>query len=115
MIRPVTPPASLKVFAPDGTSKEFKGWIGTRPSGNNPFRPELYLMKTDHTTEVVNKKVVVYNTDANEVIYDPRMAPSQPTPIRKWLEEHPEWPAILELYDQPVEEDPGDGIKPEKA
>lgn len=113
------PPARLKVFAPNGDTRVFLGWIGIRECPQSLQLAELFLLedKDGADMEVMNKKVVVQNLETGEVIYDPRRAPHVLPGGRHlitgsethWLKNNPHWPAILELYDQPVKHDEEDG------
>lgn len=113
------PPARLKVFAPNGDTRVFLGWIGIRECPASLQLAELFLMedKQDAKMEVMNKKVVVQNLETGEVIYDPRRAPTVLPGGRHlitgsekfWLQRNPHWPGILELYDNPVKEDDENG------
>lgn len=113
------PPGKLKVFAPNGDTKVFQGWIGVRRSPRSPQLAELFRVedKLGAEAEVMNKKVVIQNLETGEVIYDPRRAPAVIPGLghlitgseKLWLEDHPHWPAILELYGQPVDNDEEDG------
>jgi hypothetical protein len=115
--RPPIPPVSLKVYAPNGDTREVRGWIGIRVNSRNTKKLELVLVLPDESTEVLNKKVVIVDTATDNVLYTPRLAPTEmnggefmPRGIVRWLQENPQWPAILELEDQPVEGDGNDGL-----
>ena len=111
------PPARLKIFAPNGEVEEFVGWIAIKQQGTSSVL-DLCLLREDGQIEKLNKKVVVYNTEAGEILYSPRQAPTNlggrisflTKAEKKWLRENPSWPAVLELEDEPVGED-GDGIR----
>ena len=114
------PPGKLKVFAPNGDTRVFRGWIGVRKSPRSLQLAELFFVedKLGAKAEVMNKKVVVQNLETGDVIYDPRRAPDTLPGLgvlitgseKAWLDNHPHWPAILELYGDPVEdEDEEDG------
>ena len=112
------PPGELKVFAPNGDTKVFRGWIGVRKSPRSLQLAELFIMedKAERRVEVINKKAVVQNLGTGEVIYDPRRAPDVVPGLghlitgseKLWLKDHPHWPAILELYGDPVEDEGGE-------
>ena len=104
------PPFRVKVFAPNGETKELTGWVGIRAHPRSQGLADLVLLHSNGKTEVLNKKVVVQNRETGEVIYNPRLAPTMfgdRVLIRMldtlWLARHPEWPAVLELDDNPVE------------
>jgi len=109
------PPARIKVFAPNGDTKTFVGWVGVRETGGPKGALELFYTEDtpEATVTVLNKKVVVQNLDTMEVLYSPRgMPPVLPNGVPffpkcdlKWLQKNPHWPGILELEDEPVGED----------
>lgn len=114
-------PAKLKVFAPNGDTKEVTAWVGFRNHPMQRERVELFLKHEDGTMEPLSKKVVILNTETGEVIYDPRLAAQAMafSPFGlidksdcKWLKENPHWPGILELYDMPVSDGDGTGLAP---
>ena len=115
---PNPPPTKLKVYAPNGDTKELKGHVGIRAIAG-PQAGELYVLHENGSIEVLSKKVVVQNLETGEICYNPRI------PLRvgdrwfltsvevDWLRENPHWPAVLELWDNPVENGEGsEGIHP---
>jgi hypothetical protein len=112
------PPAKMKVFAPNGDTKKVTCWVGIRNHLKHSQLTELFLLFGDGTTEVLNKKVVVQNLETEMVVYDPRRAPSyfgqrvfMTGPVTRWLEDHPDWPRILELDNNPVDnEEESEGL-----
>ena len=117
---PQSPPAKLKVYAPNGDTKEVKAYLGIR--GHQQYRQltELFLQHEDGTIEVLSKKVVVKNLETGDVCYNPRTCPHHlgervfiTGDEKFWLEKNPHWPAILELWDNPVENgEERDGLNP---
>ncbi len=116
------PPAKFKVYAPNGDTKEIAGYIGLRDHPDYDQLTELFLQFADGTCEVLSKKVVVKNLETGRVCYDPRHAP--PTFNNKvflsgsekfWLKNNPSWPGVLELTDNPVQGDMGDGLNPDSG
>lgn len=112
------PPAKLKIFAPDGNIVEAPGWLGTRSSELDPGHQELHLISPDGTSELLNRKVVILNVELGVVVYSPRLMnpilglPQLTKREQVWLERNPQWPGILELDDQPVENgEDNEGIK----
>lgn len=112
----VEPPAKLKVFAPDGTTKEANGWLLLN---QEELPPHLQLVHLDGRLEVLNRKVVILNVETGLIIYSPRKVitglPGLPqfftSREQAWLKRNPQWPGILELEDQPVENgEDNDGI-----
>ena len=109
--RPPGPPRQLKVFAPDGTTKEFTGWFGYRNYPEYPKMVQTFIFSAVTMTVIpLNPKVVVFDTDNAHVIHDPRYAPLIIRGHRlftraeiKWLLKNTSWPNVLELYDNPVE------------
>ncbi len=103
-------PARLKVYAPNGDTREAKAALCIRSNPRYSQLTELFLYYEDKKVEVLNKKVVVKNLDTGEVCYDPRSAPTHfegrtflTGSVMAWLKRNPHWPAILELWDNPVE------------
>ena len=114
-----SPPAKMKVFAPNGDVREATCWVGIRNHEQSRRLTELFLLYEDGSTEVITKKVVIQNLETEVIVYDPRRAPSHfgdrafiTSSVIRWLEEHPEWPDILELDDNPVNEEEGEGLNP---
>lgn len=114
-------PAKLKVYAPNGDTKEVVAYLNLRAHQEHCHLVELFLQYEDGTIEVLSKKVVVKNMETGEVCYNPRAAPKMignhvliSYPIGLWLHKNPHWPAILELWDNPVEngEKETDGLNP---
>jgi len=103
------PPAKLRVFAPDGTTQETEGWLLLEALREGKTSTALHLVHLDGDTEVLNRKVVIVNTETGLTVYNPRrvaIASDRPffTPQETaWLQRNPQWPGILELEDQPVE------------
>ena len=104
------PPAKLKVFAPNGETKEITGHRGIRGHDEHDQLTELFLRYEDGKVEVLSKKVVVQNMDSGLVCYNPRTTPKSFNNASFitgsetfWLKKNPHWPAILELQDNPVE------------
>ena len=104
------PPAKLKVFAPNGDTKEIVAFLGIRGHTQYNQLTELFLQHEDGTCEVLSKKVVVQNLETGEVCYNPRVCPKNlgervfiTGDETMWLQENPHWPAILELWDNPVD------------
>ena len=104
------PPAKLKVFAPNGETKEVRAYLGIR--GHTQYRQltELFLQHENGDTEILSKKVVVQNLETGEVCYNPRVCPKHlgdrvfiTGDETFWLQKNPHWPAILELWDNPVD------------
>lgn len=104
------PPAKLKVFAPNGETKEVVAYLGVR--GHNkipPYPIELCLLHDGGKVEVLSKKVVVQNLETGKVCYNPRIiihticAGFLTESDMLWLRKNPCWPAMLELEDNPVE------------
>lgn len=114
------PPAKLKVYAPNGDTKEVVAYLGIRGHQQYPQLTELFLQHEDGKIEVLSKKVVVKNLETGDVCYNPRTCPQHLgervfiTGSEKfWLEKNPHWPAILELWDNPVENgEQRDGLNP---
>jgi len=114
------PPAKLKVFAPNGETKECVAYLGIRVHGQYEQLTELFLQHDNGKIEVLNKQVVVLNQETGEVSYNPRTVPKSfgnksfiTGSERFWLEKNPHWPAILELWDNPVENgEAKDGLNP---
>jgi len=108
-------PTHLKLFNPDGRVQEATGWIGIRehPESNQLLQFFLLGDKFGDPIEPLNKLVVVQNMDNGEVVYDPRKArnlSSRGRPFityseKRWLADHPYWPAILELESNRVVDD----------
>jgi hypothetical protein len=103
------PPAKLKLFAPNGDTREVFGFVGVRTSPKSSQLMELFLQEDDGKVTVLSKKVVVVNQETGIVAYNPRQAPNCMGPIvffgyseREWLKQNPHWPGILELYDNPT-------------
>ncbi len=103
-------PAKLKVYAPNGDTKEVKAALCIRHHPQRSQLTELFLFHENKRIEVLSKKVVVKNLDTNEVCYHPRGAPTYyegqvflTGSIKSWLKRNPHWPAILELQDNPIE------------
>lgn len=103
------PPAKLKVYAPNGDTKEIVAYLSIRSHQQHNLPTELFLLYADGTTEVLSKKVVVKNLETGDICYDPRAVPDYPgnrafiTGSEKlWLDENPHWPKVLELQDNPV-------------
>lgn len=117
---PLPSPAKVKVFAPNGETKEAVCWIGIRSHAQHPDLTELFLQYENGATEVLNKKVVVQNLETGEVIYNPRLVPRIVAhrvyitgSEANWLQRHPHWPGILELYDNPADKETDDeGLSP---
>ncbi len=115
-------PSKVKVFAPNGDTKEAVCWLGIRTHAQYPRLTELFIQHEGGEIEVLDKKVVVQNLETGEVIYDPRLVSR--TIAGKvfmtgtesyWLQRHPHWPNILELYGNPVgeaSEEDNDGLFP---
>jgi hypothetical protein len=110
-----SPPARMKVFAPNGETKETICWLGIRHHARYPELTELFLLFGNGDTEVLNKKVVVQNLETGKVVYDPRLASKHfedKTFLTgsevNWLRRNPAWPNLLELDDNPV--DPVDPV-----
>lgn len=106
------PPAKMKVFAPNGETKELTCWTGVRISPRSTQLTELFLLHESGFVEVLNKKVVIQNLETGEVIYNPRLMPKHfaervfiTASETQWLQANPHWPNILELCDNPVEKD----------
>lgn len=107
------PPYKIKIFAPNGETRELVGWLGIRTSPSVPIKMELFLLHEEGSTgriEVINKKVVVVNKELGETIYDPRQVLrrifNQDFLSKKevnWLRDNPQWPDILELKANPVD------------
>lgn len=112
------PPAKMKIFAPNGDTVEFTGWIGLRDHPQLRRTTQLFYRLEGGEIKPLTLKVVVLNQDTGLVVYDPRRAPRMwgtlpfiPQSIRTWLKKNPEWPDILELYDNLTEEEESnDGI-----
>jgi hypothetical protein len=115
---------ALKVFAPNGDTKEVTGTVDIGAAKASPNLIDLVLELSDGTREVLNKKVVVQNVETGEVVWDPRripdkvwVGPNLRTLLTKkdlaWLDRHPHWPNVLELEDNPVDNGEGaDGLQP---
>lgn len=107
------PPYRIKIFAPNGETRELLGWLGLRTSPSKPTTMELFLIHGGDCPvgiEVINKKVVVVNQELGQVIYDPRQVPRRIYNLEfltekevEWLGRNPQWPDILELKANPVE------------
>ncbi len=109
------PPARIKIFAPNGATLTFVGWLGVKEApGISPPIQVFYREDVPNVKDKpLNRKVVVQNLETGEVIYDPRQPYTRRMMTKgdlKWLERNPHWPAILELYDMPVEDD-AEGIE----
>lgn len=114
------PPSRLKVYAPNGDTKELTASLFIQENGNQDQLIELLLLHEDGTREVLNKKVVVKNLETGCVCYNPRTCP--PYFGRKdfftgnekfWLRKNLHWPAILELWDNLVEQGDAEGLNPD--
>ncbi|KKN68049.1 hypothetical protein LCGC14_0455030 [marine sediment metagenome] len=106
----VDPPVKLKVYAPNGDTKEVVGYVRIRGLECNLHVSELLLLHDNGTVEMLNKKVVIQNLETGQVYYSPRTAPCYvgdwafiTDSERRWLNENPHWPAVLELKDNPVD------------
>ncbi len=108
---PLVPPAKLKVYAPNGDTKEIIGFLSLRVHQAYPGIIELFLCSENGTSEILNKKVVVKNMETGMVCYDPRTCITVSKSEKRWLAENPHWPAILELWDNPVGEE-SEGLNP---
>lgn len=113
---PQSQQTKFKIYAPNGDTKEVVAFLGIRAPEDHPELAELFLMYKDGTVEVLNKKVVVKNLETKRVCYNPRTAPELiggrvfiGIYESRWLQENPHWPAILELWDHPVD---GESINP---
>lgn len=117
-INPIGPPYPLKTFSPNGQTQEFEGYAGFIPSDNYPDRLEVFIFVAKTRKMVVlNPKVVILNLTTDNVIYDPRFAPRNlrgrtllSEGLIRWLDDNPQWPAILEVYPHYV----GEGKKNEE-
>jgi len=104
------PPNKLKVYAPNGDTKEILGHLGVRGHQEHKQLTELFLQHADGKIEVLNKKGVVLNMETGIVCYNPRVCPTHHGEYsfitgseKTWLKANPHWPAILELWDHPVD------------
>lgn len=111
-----SPPLPFRLYAPNGDTMEAKGWLGLKNESDKK-EIELVLVKPDNSFVVLNKKVIVVNKITEAVVYNPRLAMTTingrefiPRRVLRWLQENPQWPAILELEDNPVEGDTNDGL-----
>lgn len=115
-----TPPTKLKVYAPNGDTKEVTAYLGIREHQHFQQLTELFLQHEDGTIEVLSKKVVIKNLETGNVCYNPRTCPHylNKRPFiteseKSWLQENSHWPAVLELWDNPVENgEERDGLHP---
>ncbi len=114
-----SPPAKLKIYAPNGDTKETVAYLGIQAHQKHSQLAELVLQHEDGTVEVLNKKVVVKNLETGQVCYNPRTAPlyfSNQVFISgaeaHWLQTNPHWPAILELWDNPMDGEVVEGLNP---
>ena len=111
-------PGKFEIFAPDGTKGSAEGWIalGNDPKTLNQTR--LFVVKKNgQMGQTFNKKVVIINQDNGVIVYNPRShhngcfipigRPILSEADHKWLDDHPEWPAILEIDSKPTEENDG--------
>lgn len=104
-------PAKMKVFAPDGETTEYVGWVGIyQDNKEDPKLAELFFLSEEGSIKILNKKVIVQNLETGKVIYHPRYMletiSGKPflTPREVlWLRNNPEWPDVLELVDNPVD------------
>lgn len=103
------PPAKLKVFAPNGTIQELEGWLLLEYLPGSEAAANLHLVNLDGDSEVLNRRVVIVNMETGIMVYNPRKVGLTPgrsfftTQEQAWLKRNPQWPGILELEDQPVE------------
>lgn len=117
------PAQLLKVFAPNGETDKFFGWVGIGPeikSGGAKVRKcLLFAMWESGEIFPLNYKVVVWNEKEGEMAYSPRRIPKLPEDaifeddaLREWLKRNPQWPDILELEDFDSEDSSGEGLLP---
>lgn len=113
-------PQKLKVYAPNGDTKETRAYLCIREHPDYNQLTELFLQHENGSCEVLNKKVVILNVETGQVCYNPRTCPPSfghrafLTGTEKfWLDENPHWPAVLELWDNPVNGGDSDGLNPE--
>lgn len=105
-------PKKLKVFAPDGSTMESTSWVCIREHPDYCRLTELFLQHEDGTVEILSKNVVVKDIETGKVCYNPRTCPIffgstvfLTGSETHWLDKNPHWPAILELWDNPVNQD----------
>jgi len=117
---PSIPPMKFRVYAPNGQTKEVTAYLGIRVHEQYQKLTELFLQHENGTVEVLNKKVVIKNLETGVVCYNPRTCSHSfgdkvflTGSERSWLQRNPHWPAILELWDNPVENgEERDGLHP---
>lgn len=113
-------PQKLKVYAPNGDTKEARAYLCIREHPKYNQLTELFLQHENGKCEVLSKKVVILNVETGQVCYNPRTCPLHfgqrvfLTGTEKfWLKENPHWPAVLELWDNPVHEGESEGLNPD--
>lgn len=104
---PMQPPVPLRVFAPNGDRRDFLGWLCVAWDTSNQDGLCLFVVldQRGNKTVKLSRKVVVQNIQIGVVIYDPRKVELDDyftDQDWEWLEDNPEWPDILEVYDKPV-------------
>jgi hypothetical protein len=113
--RPPCPPDDFRVFAPDGTVVEFRGWVLVDRC------PQITLKAVfaeerwgPGAGRRLSPKVVILNLTAGKVVYTPRTEMGTliylGKGVREWLERNPQWPRVLELDDQNVYEEVEEGL-----
>ncbi len=109
-----TPPVRLKVYAENGTTHEYIGWLCIRPIRDGSSLIGLFAVedKLGMPNQQMDSLIVVINQETGVVRYNPRTTGREhllgKSLIRfeeqKWLSHNLHWPAILELEDHPVGE-----------
>lgn len=107
IVGPPGPPAPLKVFAPNGDTGEFLGWLCVAAEYSSFGEKHLFVIldAQGNKTVKLSRRVVVQNMQLGLVIYDPRKVELEgyfTEEDYKWLDDNPTWPNILEVYDRPV-------------
>lgn len=99
---------AIRIFYPSGNNATIHArFVKAGPWGNDVFMVVLEITELSRMAGskirrgemlVVDPRCVCFDTDANRVVYNGRDNVAQfPDEFRSWMNEHPEWPDVLEL------------------
>jgi hypothetical protein len=90
------PGKRYRIYYTDGKSYVLRGSLHTRGTFDGQW---IYCIGRSHV-DLLDPRAVIVDLEEKVIVYDPRVT-GDAFYLEDWLNDHPEWPGILEL-DYPI-------------